>query len=171
MTGSNTLLSCITLIGMPGVGKSTLGVILAKALAKDFVDTDILIQQQSGQTLQAILDAQGYQALRALEESVVLAADFSTEVIATGGSVVYSPRVMAKLKSVSVVVYLENTLETLEQRVAMAPNRGIASPAGQSFAEIYEERTALYQQYADIVLPCDGLTAEQGLASFLAKLT
>ena len=108
--------------------------------------------------------------MRELEESVVLAADFSTEVIATGGSVVYSSKVMAKLKSVSVIVYLENDLATLEERVAMAPDRGIASPAGQSFADIYEERTALYQQYADIVLPCDGLTAEQGLASLLEIL-
>lgn len=155
---------------MPGVGKSTLGVLLAKALAKDFVDTDLLIQQHAGKTLQAILDSQGYIALRKIEKQVILAADFNQQVIATGGSVVYSQAVMQKLKALSVVVYLENSLPDLQARVEAAPDRGIASPNGQSFAEIYTERTALYRQYADITLPCEGIDADQGLRQLLGLI-
>ncbi len=138
---------------MPAVGKSTLGVVLAKAVAKSFVDTDLVIQQAAECTLQHVLDTQGFQALRDLEEKVVLATDFSDAVIATGGSVVYSDECMRKLKSLGPVVYLKASLDDIIARLNNYDQRGIASPGGMSLADIYAERTPLYEQYADIV--CD----------------
>ncbi len=150
---NSSVTTCVSLVGMPGVGKSTLGVVLAKAMAKQFVDTDLLIQQDIGCSLQSVLDEQGYLALRAIEEKVVLNADFSNMVIATGGSVVYSPDVMGKLKALGPVIYLKATLADLEDRLHNFSDRGIASAPGATLASIYAERCPLYERYADIV--CD----------------
>jgi len=140
----------IILIGMPGAGKSTTGVQLAKSLALDFVDTDLLIQTQTGQTLQSIVDEKGYQTLRTIEEHVLLALNASNTLIATGGSAVYSHTAMQHLKSLGVVVFLTVDINTLKKRVSDEGTRGIARPAGQSFDDVFNERMPLYQQYADI---------------------
>lgn len=144
-------LTNIILIGMPGAGKSTLGVQLAKQLGLSFVDTDLLIQTQADRTLQDILDTDGYMALRAIEESTLLNLDVTKTLIATGGSAVYSDKAMRHLKSLGCIIYLEVALESLEARVNNESSRGIARPANQTFADVFAERTPLYHQYADII--------------------
>ncbi len=138
----------ISLIGMPGAGKSTVGVLLAKLAGLGFNDTDLEIQLQAGATLQEIVDSRGHLALRALEQDVLLQVPLEHSVIATGGSVVYSPAIMQRLRAAGPVVYLQVPLERLLERVAAAPPRGIACDSGQSFADVFNERTPLYEHYA-----------------------
>lgn len=133
---------------MPGVGKSSVGVLLAKLLGLGFLDTDLTIQLREGASLQDILDRRGYRYLREVEESVLLEADLRQSVVSTGGSAVYSAAAMERLCEAGAIVYLRADLQTLEQRVLAAPPRGIASSPDQTFAQIYAERTLLYQQYA-----------------------
>jgi shikimate kinase len=160
----------IVLIGMPGVGKSTIGVLLAKAASRPFVDTDLLIQAAEGVRLQDIIDEKGLNAFLEIEERRVLELDCTNAVIATGGSVVYSPRVMDRLKRGGVVVYLELPLDELERRVVNMGSRGIVIAPGQTFASLYAERTPLYHQYADVIIPCAGLTHEQAVDALLRAL-
>lgn len=141
----------VILIGMPGSGKSTLGVQLAKCLGLNFVDTDLLIQTQQGRQLQDIIDDQGYQALRQIEEHILQNIQLKNTVIATGGSVVYSQKAMQHLKSLGLVVFLEVELAILNKRVNNETSRGIARPKGQTFTDVYNERTPLYDLYADII--------------------
>lgn len=162
--------STINLIGMPGAGKSTVGVILAKLTGLRFCDTDLDIQVREHATLQDILEQQGHERLRAIEEEVLLAIDLDQAIISTGGSVVYSDTVMARLTSAGPIVYLESDLTSLEQRVAKAPLRGIASSASQSFAEVYAERTPLYARYADITVDATDGCAEEVAANILRQL-
>lgn len=147
-----TTFHTISLIGMPGVGKSTVGVILAKRLGLEFSDTDIDIQTREGRTLQQIVDGDGYLYLRKVEEQVLLDVPLEGKVAATGGSVVYSPRIMARLTAAGPVVYLRADVETLKERVAANPERGIASGPGHSFEDICNERTPLYERYASHVV-------------------
>ena len=160
----------ISLIGMPGAGKSTVGVILAKLTGLRFVDTDIEIQQAQSATLQELLEQAGYQHLRDIEQQVVLATDLNRAIISTGGSVVYGSAAMRRLKQAGPVVYLQCALEQLQHRVASAPNRGIASRLGQSFADIHAERTPLYAQYADLTVDAATGSADQVAATILAAL-
>lgn len=144
------LTNSVILIGMPGAGKSTVGVQLAKHMGLSFVDTDILIQAQQGRQLQDILDNEGYLQLRAIEEQVLLNVHHDNHLISTGGSAVYSDKAMQHLKSLGTIVFLDVSLETLNQRVNDEGSRGIARPESQSFADVYAERTPLYKKYADI---------------------
>jgi shikimate kinase len=153
--------SCIVLVGMPGAGKSTIGVLLAKEAMKDFVDTDVLIQVRAEQSLQSIVDNSGYLILRQLEEEVLLDLSLENHVIATGGSAVYSDAGMAHLKKLGPVVYLKVSLEELKRRVQNLPKRGIAGRPGITLDELYEERCPLYEKYADFTVDCDGKTPEQ----------
>ena len=162
--------SNIVLIGMPGSGKSTVGVILAKKMMKDFVDTDILIQKSQSRPLQDIVDTEGYLALREIEEQVLLTLAVDNHVISTGGSAVYGERAMAHLKSGGIAVFLDVTLETLEARVPDFSTRGLAKRPDQSFAELFAERNALYRKYADLTVKCDGLTPEQVCAAIMAGI-
>ncbi len=151
----------IVLIGMAGAGKSTVGVLLAKALSRTFIDTDLLIQAAEGRRLQEILDAQGLEAFRAIEARHALAVDARDAVIATGGSVVYSEAAMAHLKRGGVAVYLKLNPGVLEARVKEADPRGLAIAPGQTFRELYDERRPLYERYADITIDCTGLSHEE----------
>lgn len=160
----------INLIGMPGAGKSTIGVILAKRCGLRFVDTDLEIQVMAGATLQEILEGKGYRHLRALEQDVLLTAELGHAVIATGGSVVYSEPAMSRLKAAGPVVYLQADLPTLEQRVAAAPPRGIACDTAQGFAAIFAERTPLYRRYADLTVDAGSGTPESAVATILREL-
>ncbi|WP_019529402.1 shikimate kinase [Dasania marina] len=161
----------VILIGMPGAGKSTIGVLLAKETARDFVDTDVLIQLREGKTLQDILDESDYLNLRRIEEEVLLSVDLSHHVIATGGSAVYSAWGMKKLKSLGPVVYLHADLDELRRRIHNFDTRGIASLPGQSLQDLFAEREALYKQYADLIIDCNGKNQEQIITELLAKLT
>lgn len=151
----------LILIGMPGVGKSTLGVLLAKELARDFVDTDLLIQLREGKTLQDIMLEGGYQALREIESQVLQTVSGTGLVVATGGSAVHSPEAMAHLGREGQMVHLHLPLEEVKARVVDAHTRGIAKPAEQSFADMYDERLPLYQRYADITIDCRGKSPAQ----------
>lgn len=162
--------SNIVLIGMPGSGKSTVGVILAKRSSHDFVDTDLLIQSAAQRSLQDILDQDGYLRLRALEEEALLALDVHNHVISTGGSAVYSAPAMEHLKRNGICVYLNVSLDTLRSRIADYETRGIARRPDQSFEDLFEERTRLYRLYADITVDGDGLTQEAVCSEILEKL-
>lgn len=151
----------VVLIGMPGAGKSTIGVLLAKRLALAFVDTDLLIQERAGRTLQDIVDRDGHLALRRLEEQVLAELQLDHHVIATGGSAVYSEAAMSALGRGGHIVYLEVDLPTLERRVTDLGSRGIARPVGHSFADVYAERVPLYERWAEIRISCTGRTQEQ----------
>ncbi len=151
----------VSLIGMPSSGKSSVGVILAKLLEFDFLDTDILIQKKSGMSLQSIVDRMGYLKLREIEESVVLSLDVDGYVIATGGSVVYSELAMRHLKSLSKVVYLKITYPEMLKRLGDYTERGLAKPKEQSILELYRERAKLYEKYADFTIFNEGMSASE----------
>ncbi len=142
----------IILIGMPGCGKSTLGVLLAKNLAYHFLDSDLLIQQKAGKKLQDILDQDGNEAFGKLENEVNLSLDIQNTVLATGGSAVYWEESMLHLKSIGLVVYLQVPYEELKSRITNMDSRGIVIPEGKTFRDIYEERNILYLKYADLVI-------------------
>lgn len=161
----------ITLIGMPGAGKSTIGVMLAKELAKDFVDTDVLIQVREQQTLQEIMDASDYLNLRRIEEEVILETDLRNHVIATGGSAVYGDAGMQHLKSYGPVVFLNVSLDELQRRIHNYASRGIARRPDQSFDDVFEERNRLYRQYADITVECDGKDQAAIIEELLTQLS
>lgn len=153
--------SNIILIGMPGAGKSTVGVVLAKLTTRDFIDTDLLIQSCQGRTLQNIVDTDGYTLLRKIEEDVLLGLSVRSCVIATGGSAVYSSSAMAHLKSDGIVIFLDADMPTLELRIHDYSTRGLAKRPDQSFADMFQERFILYTRYADITIKCAGLTCEE----------
>jgi len=160
----------IVLIGMPGAGKSTIGVMLAKQTCRSFVDTDVLIQSSQGRPLQDIVDREGHLALRAIEEQVILQFDCRNCVIATGGSAVYSPAAMAHLKQHGILVFLHADLSVLEARVHDLDTRGLAKRPDQSFLELFEERVPLYAKYADIMVTCGRLTHEEVCARIMEEL-
>ena len=161
MRKNNTFPDTVSLVGMPGVGKSTVGVLLAKQLGLGFVDTDLDIQRREQATLQTLLERHGYQYLRAVEESVLLALPLSGLVVATGGSAVYSSDAVIRLQQAGPVVYLRASCETLEARVRAAPLRGIASDPALSFAALFAERTPLYERAATLSVDTEGMSPEQ----------
>ena len=160
----------IILIGMPGAGKSTLGVGLAKAVGYDFIDTDLLIQRQAGMTLGDYLHNHGYQALRRLEAEVIQGLDSTSTVIATGGSAVYSDEAMYHLKASGYVVYLQCTLDVLDGRIASMSDRGIAAPSGQTLADVQAERIPRYEHFADLTVEVSRHDMEQALVNILRQL-
>ena len=158
------------LIGMPGAGKSTLGVLLAKRTARDFVDTDVLLQARAGRSLQAILDADGIDAFRRIEEETVLSLQCRNTVIATGGSVVYGEAGMRHLRAAGVIVYFDVPLAVLEERLQDLPERGVVGLAGRPFADLYAERERLYRRWADVRVACGDAGHGETLARVLAAL-
>ena len=161
----------ISLIGMPGSGKSTVGAALAHHLELELVDADGLIEAQEQQTLQQIMDGRGNAAFRAIEEQVLTDMPIFPSVISTGGSVVYSEKIMARLAAASSVVYLRATFNTIEYRVSLAPQRGIASDGDQTLRDLYAERVPLYERYGEIVVDCDETSPEKIAATIAARLT
>ena len=153
MTSHST--SVISLIGMPGSGKSTVGVLLAKRLGLAFVDTDLLIQEQERATLAEIIAAKGHEALRGIEEQVLLDMTIYPAIVSTGGSVVYSDAIMQRLEKASIVVYLRAQLSTIDYRISLAPDRGIASPGNHTLEYFFTERVPLYERYAVITVDVD----------------
>lgn len=153
--------SNVTLIGMPGAGKSTVGIILAKTLGLGFIDTDVLIQEHRQKTLQQILDQSDHLHLRAIEEAEVLDLAVNGQVIATGGSVAYSEKAMTHLRQISTIVFLQVSFGEIKRRIRNFATRGIAKAKNQTFHELFDERQILYNRYADIIIPCDGLDQEE----------
>ncbi len=151
----------LTLIGMPGAGKSTVGIILAKALSFGFIDTDVLIQTSRQKSLQQILNESDHLTLRQVEEEEILKLDVDRHVIATGGSAVYSEKGMTHLKRISTIVFLEVDYAEIRRRIRNFDTRGIARAKGQSFRQLFEERQALYRRYAEIRVDGNRLSQEE----------
>ncbi len=144
----------VTLIGMPGSGKSTVGVLLAKFLGYGFLDVDLVIQQREGALLQDIIDRRGVTAFLDAEEQAVLGLDCDGHVIAPGGSAVCRERAAAHLRELGPVVYLRVDLEELQRRIQNLSTRGIAMEPGQTLADVMALRAPLYDKYADVVVDC-----------------
>lgn len=159
--------SNIILIGMPGSGKSTCGVLAAKALLKNFFDTDLLLQNLEGKRLQNIIDENGIDYFNKAEEKAILSLDIQGTVIATGGSVVYSERAMRHLKELGKIIYLHLSYEGMEKRLSNITTRGVVLKKGHTLRDMYNERLGLYERYADDVLNCDGLTVEEAVESIV----
>ena len=151
----------ITLIGMPGVGKSTIGVVLAKVLGYQFLDSDLLIQKQEHRRLWQIIEEEGYEGFQNVENRVNASIEAENTVIATGGSVVYCEEAMKHLKSVGTVVYLKLSLNSLAKRLGNLKGRGVLLREGQTLESLYEERTPLYEKYADVGIDCEGRTIRE----------
>jgi len=160
----------ISLIGFPGSGKSTVGVLLAKRLGTDFVDTDILIQSRENATLAEIIAANDHLHLREIEEQVLTEMPIDHSVISTGGSVVYSDKIMQRLAAETTVVYLRAQLTTVEYRISLAPDRGIASSKNQSLGDIFAERVPLYERWAEITVDVDSDDPEVIVGHIIAAL-
>ncbi len=161
----------IILIGMPGAGKSTIGVLLAKSALMDFVDTDLLIQKKYASSLCDLINSKGISEFLKIENSVISSYEFYNCVVATGGSAVYGEEAMQKLKSKSVTVYLKVTPDELEKRIKNIHTRGIAMKPGTSIKELYSQRAPLYEKYADITVDCNNLTPEQCVDEITKALT
>ena len=157
----------IVLIGMPGCGKSTCGVLTAKALCKDFVDTDLIIQQNEKMPLQAIIDKNGNDYFANAEERAICQTHFKNAVVATGGSVVYSEKAMAHLKENALVIYLHISFETMLQRISNMASRGILLRNGETIEAMFSERKSLYERYADMVIDCNGRTIENTVSDIV----
>lgn len=149
----------IVLIGMPGAGKSTVGVVLAKIMNYDFVDVDLLIQQQCDKTLQRLIDTLGPLGFIDVENEVLKGLDFDRTIISTGGSAVYSDEAMEHLGEEGVIVYLKASLDEIRKRLIDFDERGIVmkSPEAMGLAELYNERAPLYEKYAAITVDIDGM--------------
>ncbi len=146
----------IILIGMPGCGKSTVGVILAKVMGMHFCDTDIVIQEREGRKLQEIINNDGNDAFLECERKALLSIDADNTVIATGGSAIYSDEAMKHLKQNGIVVYLKVSEKEIERRLADFAARGVAIKDGMTVLDLYNERIPLYEKYADITVAGEG---------------
>ena len=150
----------IILTGMPTSGKSTIGVIAAKILGMDFIDTDILIQQREGKRLSEIIEENGTDIFLKCEEEALLSLDVNNCVIATGGSAIYSDKAMEHLKKDAFVVYLMVDKKELNRRLKDVKGRGVVLRDGESIDDMYETRVKLYERYADLTISEEGLTLE-----------
>ncbi len=157
----------VVLIGMPGCGKSTVGVVLAKVLGMHFCDTDIVIQQRFGRRLQDIINEDGNDAFLACESEALCAIDADGTVISTGGSAVYSDAAMKHLKENGLVVYLKVSEPEIERRLADFAARGVAIKDGMTVSDLYNERIPLYERYADIIVESEG---DGGIPAVIGKI-
>ena len=162
--------SNIVLIGMPGVGKSTVGVLLAKRLGRYFLDTDVLIQFACEKNLRELIEAHGAAGFCQIEQDYVTCIDVKKAVIATGGSVVYYESSMLALKDDGVIVYLDLPLDELETRLGDLNARGVILEPAQTLAALYEKRTPLYRKWADLTVALSGLTHDRAVEAVVAEL-
>lgn len=159
----------IVLIGMPGAGKSTIGVVLAKKLGMRFMDSDLVIQNQYDMLLHEIMEEKGLQGFLDIEEEVNAQIDVRNHVIATGGSVIYGAKAMEHLKQIATVVYLKLSYEEINNRLGDLNARGVALKPGQTLEDLYRERTPLYEKYADFTVECDGRQLRENVELIAAK--
>ena len=160
----------IILIGMPGVGKSTIGVILAKIMGYRFVDADIVIQEQEGRLLKDIIAQEGVDGFIKIEDRVNRNLNMKKAVIATGGSAVYGKNAMENYKETSTIIYLKLDYEALDDSLSDIKGRGVVFRDGQTLKDIYDERTKLYEKYADIIIDEGSLDVEKTVERLLEKL-
>ena len=145
----------IVLIGMPGAGKSTVGVVLAKVVGHKFVDSDLVIQETTGKLLHELITEHGMEGFLEIENKINAELDTTKAIIATGGSVIYGEGAMEHLKEIGLVVYLKLSLESIADRLGNLKQRGVALKEGWGLKELYEERVPLYEKYADIIIDCE----------------
>ena len=160
----------IILIGMSGAGKSTLGILLAKALNYDFMDTDLLIQQQEEQLLQEIIQEKGIERFKKIEEKVISEIDPLNTIIATGGSVVYSNEGMEHLRNIGTIIYISVGFDEIQRRINNIHTRGIVMGPNQSLQDVYKERIMLYKKYADITMDVHQQTIEETVSLLVKRL-
>lgn len=145
----------IVLIGMPGAGKSTVGVVLAKVAGHKFVDSDLVIQETTGKLLHELITEYGMEGFLEIENRINAELDVTKSIIATGGSVIYGEEAMEHLKKIGLIVYLKLSLESIADRLGDLKQRGVALKEGWGLKELYEERVPLYEKYADLVIDCE----------------
>lgn len=160
----------IIFIGMPAVGKSTIGVIVAKRLGYRFIDTDILIQEEEGKLLKEIIKEKGIDGFLEVEDRINARVHTKRTVISPGGSVIYCENAMRHYKEIGKIVYLKASFETINRRIHNAKSRGIVLRERQSLKDLYDERTVLFEKYADITVCEDGLRLEDTIREVLVKL-
>ena len=160
----------VILIGMPGVGKSTLGVILAKILGYCFCDTDLVIQETTGKLLKEIIAENGVDGFVETENRVISKLSFARTIVATGGSVVYGKDAMRNMKASGTVVYLKQSFEVLEPRLSDMKGRGVVLREGQRLAELFAERAPLYESYADVTVELGSGTVEENVEKVMRAL-
>lgn len=172
MQGMDKKKNNIVLIGMPGAGKSTIGVVLAKIMNYSFVDADLVIQQHCDKTLQRLIDSLGPLGFIDVENEVLLSMDFENTVISTGGSAVYSHDAIAHLSKIGTIVYLKISLEELEERLSDFSERGVVmrNQETSSLADLYSERVPLYERYAEITVDIDGMSITQAARAIASAL-
>jgi len=158
------------LIGMPAVGKSTVGVVVAKRLGYEFIDTDLLIQKQENRLLKDIIAQEGSDAFLKIEDQVNCGVSSEKAVISPGGSIVYCKNAMEHYKKIGTVVYLQASFETITNRLDNAKGRGVVLKEGQTLKDLYDDRVVLFEKYADIVINQDGLELEQSVEAILEVL-
>lgn len=164
-------MSNIVLIGMPGAGKSTVGVVLAKRLGYRFVDSDLLIQEKYGRLLHELIEENGIEGFWRIENDVNAAINLEKSVIATGGSAVYGEEAMEHLRRIGTVIYLQLPYEEIANRLGDLNARGVTLREGQSLKDLYEERVPLYEKYAHRVIPCEGKMLRQVVAAIVGELS
>ncbi|MDO5145206.1 MAG: shikimate kinase [bacterium] len=160
----------IVLIGMPGCGKSTVGVVLAKTLNMEFVDSDIVIQRSRNKRLSQLMDELGTEGFRQLENDINAGLDVHHCVIATGGSVIYGQGAMEHLRQIGTVVYLRLPYPAIEERLGDLHARGVTMKPGQTLLDLYNERCPEYERWADVTLQCEGLRLREVVAKLRAEL-
>lgn len=151
----------VVLIGMPGAGKSTIGVILAKVLGFSFINSDLLIQEQEGCLLKDIIKEKGIEGFQTIENQVNRSINTENSVIATGGSIIYCPEAMDHLRKIGIVVYIELSYETINKRLGNIRQRGVVFREGQTLKSLYEERCPLYEKYAHITINGENMGVEE----------
>ena len=154
----------LILIGMPGCGKSTVGVVLAKALGLDFIDSDLVIQREMGAKLSQLIDQHGDEGFRAIENRINANLTATDSVIATGGSVVYGEEAMRHLKEIGTVIYLKLSCEAIEDRLGDLHARGVTIRPGWTLRDLYNERVPLYEKWADITVDCETMRLREVVA-------
>ena len=161
----------IILIGMPGAGKSTVGVVLAKKLGYTFIDSDIVIQDEKGMLLQELITKFGIDGFNEIENEVNSKINAENSVIATGGSAVYGKEAMEHFKSIGQVVYLKLPYDEIENRLGDLNERGVSIKKGQTLSSLYEERAPLYEKYSDITIDCNELSIRDIVSKISEKVT
>lgn len=160
----------IILIGMPAVGKSTVGVVVAKRLGYKFIDTDLLIQEQEGKLLREIIAEKGTDGFLQIEDQVNAGVDASQAVISPGGSVVYCENAMKHYQEIGTIVYLQASYTTISRRLRNAKKRGVVLRDGQTLKDLYDERVELFEKYAQVTVCEDGLEIEETIEKVLNTL-
>lgn len=160
----------IVFIGMPAVGKSTVGVVLAKRLGYNFIDTDLLIQQEEGRLLREIIAEEGLDGFLEIEDRVNAGVKAEKSIISPGGSVVYCENAMKHYKNIASIVYLKASYETISKRIGDAKKRGVVLRENQTLKDLYEERTELFERYADVTVCEDNRSLDETIEDVMDRL-